>query len=138
MGGEGIPIWRAIYRVLVIKALDPKQRHERVVAICLERNLVGRGADAPSALDDLAKTFLTDIGYEWKNLQPSPVSDPDPELLSTFEQRLPETPEGEIVLQRVSMNVEFGVVKPARMCFAPQGDRWTPDRSRVTYEPCLA
>jgi hypothetical protein len=102
-------IWQAKYRVLVLKT-PSSEPHARVHAICLEQNIVGRGASVPEALQDLSMTLIEFRTQEWKDLVPTTKSDPDPELLSVFDGCKNPSEDGVEVLDRRWLTMEFDLV----------------------------
>jgi hypothetical protein len=135
---ETVSLFSTKYRVLVLKNAGAKHPHQRVNAICLERNLVGRGANLPQALLDLSKVLHEDIRYEWEELAPSPREDPDPELLRVFDGGLPSA--GEVVLARLWVFFEAGLLKsPGPKKGGQRGRASLPcSKPKVRFEPCHA
>jgi hypothetical protein len=122
--------FRATYRVLVLKTRQPSQPHERVLAICLDQNLVGRGEDLDLALADLTKTLAHSIASDWEELHPAYVPDPDPELLEIFEGRCQQTSGGDLVLRRLKAIFAFDLEElPSKKIRR---------KPRLIFEECLA
>lgn len=135
-------IFQATYRVLVLMRQDAMELHARVEAVCLEQNLVGRGATKSEALSDLAQTVLESIGHEWQELVPAAEPNPQPELVAVFEGGARETPTGEIVLQRLKMWVKTWIERvPAHnegWVFNPADVKPPIQDPTVTFEPVYA
>ena len=109
--------FRASYSVLVLRNPSARaQAHQRVNAICLELNLVGRGATVQDALDDLSAIVFESCKEEWEQLLPAPRPDPDPDVAAVFRSHAGETSEGEQVLHRLRLchEIEFTRQVPAK------------------------
>jgi hypothetical protein len=102
------PVYRAKFRVLVVRNDAASQSHRRVVAICLEQNLTGCGSSPEAALEVLAETILASLSEEFSEPTLPYQGDPDPALLATFNDpaRL-FTDTGDAVLHRLAAEVTF-------------------------------
>jgi hypothetical protein len=128
------PLIRARYRVLVLKDTPPANPKLPVIAICIERNIVGRGRTEPEALGDLDRTLWETIKYQVENLAPAPLADSDPALLAAFDDPGQRTIDGDIILDRLQMLVETDVSAPPSRKRKPP----TAPHARVVFESCLA
>jgi len=126
------PLYRARYRVLVLKDEAPANPELPVTAICIEKNIVGRGRTEPEALEDLDRTFLETVHYQIENLAPAPVTDPDPALLAAFGDPSQGTIDGDIILNRLQMLVETDLHPAGRLLRKRAAQKAPP--SRVVYE----
>jgi hypothetical protein len=126
------PVFRARYRVLVLKNPNPTERHERAIAICLEQNVTGRGATIGDALSDLAKTLTVMFEMEWTQLEPHAHDDPDPEEVKVFETPDAIESDGYPVLARLQMTIEIAMRKKSSRSGAAPGP------ANVSYEPVAA
>jgi hypothetical protein len=126
----GVPVFKAKYRVLVIENRQASQPHQRVLAICLEQNLLGRGNTPREALYDLHKIVIHSVSREWQDRVPAYKPDPDPELATVYESGADQTAGGDPVLRRLEMTLELGVHGGVT-----NGPRTAP---RVTYEEAVA
>jgi hypothetical protein len=114
-------------RVLVIANEKATEPHQKVVAICLEQNLVGRGHSPQAALHDLYKVLVDSFQFEMAERLPVYRADPDPELIRIFESDATHTADGDLVLWRLEMTLTAGVG-------APKGNQKL--RPSITYEEC--
>ena len=127
-----LPVYRANYRVVVLRNLRAEEPHQRVEAHCLELDLAGRGKNVNDALADLAETIGREFVEEWTNLNPSYSNTPDPLLIEAFEgKRKNLDPEFSdySVLQRLTMKIEANLVRRSAR---------TKARPRVVFEPMAA
>ena len=136
MEPERFALFKARFRILVLKNPKAEKRHQRVNAVCLELNLIGRGSMVGSALDDLAGLVFDSLKHEFNNLVPAPHLDPEPELLQVFEKQLAETQEGEIVLRRCFLNLEATLTSVGKPSALVQGKLPRQARNAV-FEDCL-
>ncbi len=130
-----LPVYRASYRVLVVRNPESKGTHDRVEAHCLELDLAGRGNNLQSALRDLAETISREFLHEWTQLTPAYSNQPDPLMLEAYEGKRDQLGgefDGYRVIQKLVMRLEAdlpGAVARARAA-SPQ--------PRVVFEPMAA
>ena len=121
-------LFKATFRVLVIKNNSATETHLRVIAICLEQNLVGRGATIDEALDELIGIVYHSVRSDWEDLAPAYQPDPDPELLKIFESKITETSDGDTVLLRLDAYFEFVIGSGT--------SKKSPQEPSVTFQEC--
>ena len=122
--------YRAVYRVLVLANPRAKLPHQKVTAICLEQNLVGRGKTPEAALGDLGDCVIETMKYQFENAVPEHHPDPSPELLQAFKSSARSLRNGDIILSRANMHLRWSLEKTRA---ASPGRK---DSRRVICEPC--
>ncbi len=125
------PFFRAQYRVLVLRDASAQDDGARVLAICVDQNLVGRGSDLPDALEDLKGTIWSALTEEWENLSPSSAPDPDPLFLGAFNDPEMTALDGDPVLERMFLRLKVFATRPQTAGHHHLRDRVRP---RMTFE----
>jgi hypothetical protein len=129
ISGQSGAHWTEEYSVLVLR--DPLEPEDcQFLAVLLERNVVGQGGSIAEALQDAQDQLVCDYEVQLAENLPRPQADPDPALMSTFQnpaQRV--TSEGEEVLLRLSatLTVSFGRTTGAK-------ERSKPNSPLPTFE----
>lgn len=100
------PVHDGSYRVVVLKNPESVDTHDRVLALCVEQDLVGRGPTIPDAMRDLARTLVLSIIHEFTELIPEYGASPDPAIEQVFN-RAAEEFDGASVLRRMRLRVQL-------------------------------
>lgn len=93
-------------RILVVTNEKADEPHQRVIAVAIDENLVGRGQTIAEALKNLENTICDSVEFEWRSLFPPYAPDPDPELARLFQEKsLTHTAEGYLVIHRLTAEI---------------------------------
>lgn len=104
--------WVSVYDVLILLDNSVEEPKQRVTAYNVSQNVSGRGADFPTAMEDMLLGFKDSLEFQLENNQPIEVGELDEELVEIYNDTSRKmTEDGEIVLYRVKLHADVRFIR---------------------------